>query len=164
MILFLQIFSLLLTHDIHLTKAQVEVNPAEEAVQVSMHIFLDDLEKVIQAETGFTETMHLGTEKEVPEGDSLLAIYLSNHFLISANEQPLSFSFVGKENSQDLLAVWCYFEFPLSDIPTKNLTLTNNVLMELYDDQQNIITLQGPNKKRDYLLFQVDEPTASFNY
>ncbi len=164
MIIFLQIFSLLFAHDIHLTKAQVEVNAAEQSVQVSMHIFLDDLEKVIQQETGFTETMHLGTEKEVPEGDSLLAVYLANHFLVAANEQPLSFSFVGKENSEDLLALWCYFEFPLSGIPTKNLTLTNNVLMELYGDQQNIITLQGPNKKRDYLLFQVDKATASFSY
>lgn len=164
MILFLQILSLWLAHDIHLTKAQVDVNAAEQSVQVSMHIFLDDLEKCIQQETGFTQTMHLGTEKEVPQGDSLLAVYLSNHFLVTANEKPLSFSFVGKENSQDLLAVWCYFEFPLSDIPTKNLTLTNNVLMELYDDQQNIITLQGPNKKRDYLLFQPDESTASFSY
>lgn len=164
MIIFLQILSLLLVHDIHLTKAQVDVNVAEQSVQVSMHIFLDDLEKVIQEETGFTKTMHLGTEKEVPEGDSLLAVYLSNHFLITANEQPLSFSFVGKENSQDLLAIWCYFEFPLSEIPTKDLTLTNNVLMELYKDQQNIITLSGPNKKRDYLLFQVDEATASFSY
>ena len=164
MILILQILSVLLTHDIHLTKAQVDVNAAEQSVQVSMHIFLDDLEKVIQQETGFTEKMHLGTEKEVPQGDSLLAVYLSNHFLITTNDQPLTFSYVGKENSKDLLAIWCYFEFPLSDIPTKNLTLTNNVLMELYADQQNIITLQGPNKKRDYLLFQVDESTASFSY
>ncbi len=164
MIFFLQILSLWLAHDIHLTKAQVDVNTSEQSVQVSMHIFLDDLEKVIQEETGFTEKMHLGTEKEVPEGDSLLAVYLRSHFLITANEEPLSFSFVGKENSQDLLAVWCYFEFPLSDISTKKLTLTNNVLMELYNDQQNIITLVGPNKKRDYLLFQVDEATASFSY
>ncbi len=164
MILFLQILSLWLAHDIHLTKAQVDVNTAEKSIQVSMHIFLDDLEKCIQQETGFTEKMHLGTEKEVLEGDSLLAVYLSNHFMVAANEAPLSLSFVGKENSQDLLAIWCYFEFPLAEGPTKNLTLTNNVLMELYDDQQNIITLQGPNKKRDYLLFQTDKPTASFSY
>lgn len=164
MILFLQILSLWLAHDIHLTKAQVDVNTAEKSIQVSMHIFLDDLEKCIQQETGFTEKMHLGTEKEVLEGDSLLTVYLSNHFMVTANEAPLSLSFVGKENSQDLLAIWCYFEFPLAEGPTKNLTLTNNVLMELYDDQQNIITLQGPNKKRDYLLFQTDKPTASFSY
>jgi len=164
MILFLQILHLLLAHDIHLTKAQVHVNAAEQSVQVSMHIFLDDLEKVIQQETGFTDKMHLGTEKEVPEGDSLLAVYLSNHFLITTNDQPLTLSYVGKENSQDLLAIWCYFEFPLTEHPTKSLTLTNNVLMELYDDQQNIITLEGPNKKRDYLLFQTDKPTASFSY
>jgi len=164
MILFLQILGLWFAHDIHLTKAQVDVNAAEQSVQVSMHIFLDDLEKVIQEETGFTNKMHLGTEKEVPEGDSLLAVYLSNHFQITTNDQPLTLSFIGKENSKDLLAIWCYFEFPLTDIPTKSLTLTNNVLMELYSDQQNIITLQGPNKKRDYLLFKPDKPTASFSY
>jgi len=164
MILLLQFLSLWLAHDIHLTKAQVEFNQADQAVQVSMHIFLDDLETVIKDETGFVDKMHLGTEKEVAVGDSLLVAYLSNHFTVTVNEQPLVLSFLGKENSEDLLAVWCYFEFPVPKGTIAQVTLTNDVLTELYDDQQNIVSLKGPDRKMDYLLFKKGETTSQFTY
>jgi len=164
MILLLQWLALMLAHDIHLTKAQVEFNEPDQAVQVSMHIFLDDLEEVIKDETGFADKLHLGTEKEVPQGDSLLVSYLGNHFVVHVNDQPLTLSYVGKENSEDLLAVWCYFEFPLPDTPVNKVALTNNVLMELYDDQQNIINLKGPNKKMSHLLFKKGNAISHLTY
>lgn len=164
MIILLQILTLWLAHDIHLTKAQVEFNQSDQAVQVSMHIFLDDLETVIKNETGYADKMHLGTEKEVAAGDSLLVAYLSNHFTVTVNEQPLILSYLGKENSEDLLAVWCYFEFSLPKEKITQVRLTNDVLTELYDDQQNIVSLKGPDKKVDYLLFKKGETNSKFTY
>lgn len=164
MYLFIQILALFFAHDIHITKSQINFSPEDQSFQVSMHVFLDDFEKVIQDETGFSETMHLGTEKEVASGDSLIAAYLQNHFILVANNDTLQLSYLGKENSDDLLAVWCYFEFPVSTENIDDFSLTNNVLMELYDDQQNIISLKGPDKRKNYFLFKKDDATAIVNY
>jgi hypothetical protein len=138
-------------HEFHLSKALVEYNAQDQAIQVSMHVFLDDLEEALRREG--KDKLFICTTKESAEAEAYMETYLREHFKISVNGQAVTYNFLGKEASEDLLAAWCYIE--VENVSVLNeLEITNDLLLEVYDDQKNVVQLIGPNRKRGTLLLQ----------
>ncbi|MDX1665854.1 MAG: DUF6702 family protein [Saprospiraceae bacterium] len=149
-------------HDIHISKGLVEYNEAENALQITLHIFVDDLEDAIRLKHGH-ENLQIGTEKEHPEAEIYIEEYLRETFSLTVDGEKRSFTLLGKELSDDYMAVWCYLE--ISEVPPfKKLTLHNSILMDLFDDQSNIVTVKGPDGKRSGSLFQQTERTRDFTF
>ena len=64
----------------------------------------------------------------------------------------MEYTFIGREITDDLAATWCYLEIPeVKDC--RSMTIKNDILMELFDDQRNIIDITGPQNQRGYFLF-----------
>ncbi|KAA3634689.1 MAG: hypothetical protein DWQ02_11010 [Bacteroidetes bacterium] len=62
------------------------------------------------------------------------------------------------------MGVWCYVE--ITDIPSlEKIYFKNDLLMDIYDDQKNVIIFRGPNNKEASFLFQKGkaEETLEFN-
>jgi len=60
-----------------------------------------------------------------------------------------TFAFLGKEYEDDIAL--CYME--ISDIKSINsVEITNSVLFELFDEQQNIIRTKINSKKKSFIL------------
>lgn len=137
-------------HEFHVSKVQVDYNLDDQAVQISMHIFIDDLEEALR-EQG-VEGLFLCTEKESEDADKHLEDYLNQVFQIKIDEKTAPYEFLGKEPSEDLLAVWCYLEIPNIE-QLEQLSISNSVLMEIFDDQKNIIQVTKSGKNQGYLLF-----------
>ena len=75
----------------------------------------------------------------------------------------MTYNFIGKEISEDLVAVWCYLE--IENIERFNkIHVKNNILLEVFEDQKNIISVIGPDRKKGYLLFNnaKNEETIEF--
>ncbi|RME96511.1 MAG: hypothetical protein D6772_11800 [Bacteroidetes bacterium] len=142
-------------HDFHISKARIEYASANEEWQFSIHIFIDDLELALAA--GADERFFLGSEREVPAADSLIYAYLRDKidFVVDAQAQDLQW--LGKELTEDLSAFWVYLYVPEAAMPHE-LSLSNRILLELYEDQQNIVQLIGPGGSRQHLLFHRDQP------
>jgi len=88
---------------------------------------------------------------------------LEQQFKINVDDQDIKFDFIGKETSEDLAAVWCYLEVPhLKSI--KKMTISNSILMDIFDDQKNIVNIVGPNQERGYFLFQKGNSTDSLSF
>lgn len=139
-----------LAHPFHVSKALVEYNAREKVLQVSMHLFVDDLEEALRQEGA--EALYLCTDREAPDADQLLEAYLSRRFSCILDGKPRKFAFLGKEPSEDLLGAWCYLEIA-SVPPPKKLEIHNSVLTELFEDQKNIVHLIMPGlRERTYLL------------
>ncbi len=138
-------------HDIHLSRCLLEYNEDSKSIQVSMHIFLDDLEAIL-AERGATERLNLCTEKEHPKGEQYMLDYINEQFKVSVNGKKQTFKFIGKEISEDYLAAWCYLEFQ-QVVGINSISIVNSVLMDLYDDQRTIVQLKVPNKRKAYFMF-----------
>ncbi len=138
-------------HDFHVSKCLAHYDTEEQALQMSMHIFIDDLELAL-AQEGH-ENLFLCTPKEVTEAEAYLKDYLRRHFKLSADGTPLSFDFIGKEISDDLMAVWCYLE--VTGLPRpESLEVEYSILLNTYDDQKNILSLDFPGEKPGMLFFQ----------
>ncbi len=138
-------------HKFHVSKCLVEFNEPEQALQVSMHIFLDDLEEALRRKGA--DDLFICTKMETEKAEAYLAQYVAENFVLEVNGQPLEYEFLGKEPSEDLQGVWCYMEI-LNVNSLKDLKITNNILLEVYDDQKNVISIIGPNRRKGMMLLQ----------
>jgi len=149
-------------HDIHLSLCELRYNEQSAAFEVAIKIFIDDLETAIGKE-GITK-LGIGTSKEGPLVDEYISAYLDKNFTIEIDGIKLKASFVGKELTDDMLAVWCYVEYPVQKKQPQKCILTNRVLFEIYDDQRNIMDIKMNKSHKDYTIFERGSSSWSYTY
>jgi len=133
-------------HEFHVSKCLIEYKAENAEIQVSMNIFIDDLE--IALESLGVDSLYIGTEKEATDADKYITRYLDQVFAVIVNEQEKAeWQFIGKEISEDLSSIWCYLSIPAEE-NIEALFVKNSVLLETYDDQKNITSIIGPEKKK----------------
>ena len=133
-------------HAIHITKTEINHNTKYQTLEISTHIFLDDLESSMKING--LEIKHIGTSKEPSYTDDFLLKYLKKKLSIKKGDKELNYTWVGKEISTDLQAVYCYLEVVGIDA-IQNIGIQNNLLLDLYDDQTNIVETLKNNKRVD---------------
>lgn len=139
-------------HDIHISKAELHFKSDQKVMQISMHIFLDDLEAELVKLGG--QDLFLCTKKESAEGDTYLKQYINQNFKILGAGEPLSLEYVGKEISEDLLAVWCYFQVPMET--DEDLALINQIMLTRFEDQKNIVSFKKDGKRKAFFILDKD--------
>jgi hypothetical protein len=145
-------------HALHISKTLIEWTPAKKEVQISVHLFIDDLEKSL-AQKGLTK-LGLGTDKESAQAQAALTAYLTEHVKVWVDQKALAFSFVGKETTKDLQGLYCYLV--VSNVKSlKSLTFQNAVLLDLYDDQQNMIEFKAPKGVVRYNILEGKHRTCT---
>ena len=158
------LFSVLLLgvqHDYHLSKCLIEYSVPDQAIQVSLQIFLDDLEEALRREGH--DKLALCTPKEAADADTYFEQYLNKHFILKIDGESRTYNYLGKEISEDLLSLWCYLEIEgVSQI--RSLGVTNDILMETYDDQQNIVQVKGPRNQGGMWLFKKGESSDEVRF
>jgi len=137
-------------HAIHISKTEINQDLSSHSLQVTMHIFIDDLEQSMQ-DAKLPKT-YFASSKEIKNSEEVLTKYLKERFKLTSKDKTLEWKWVGKEVSEDYLALWCYLE--ISDVkPLEEVTVQNDVLLDLYDDQTNIVETKLNNKtKRTSLI------------
>lgn len=149
------------THEFHISKCLIEYNEKEKALQVTLHLFIDDLEAALEEQGA--EKLFICTDKESEKAETYIYKYLQQTLSIYLEDEAINYTFLGKEMSEDMVAVWCYLE--MENIESFNkLTVKNSILTETFDDQKNIISIVGPNKKKGYLLFNKTKKEESLNF
>ena len=140
-------------HEFHLSKCTIDYKEAEKSIQISLHVFIDDLEQALE-EQGL-EKLYIGTEKESKEADAYLKKYFDQRLAISINgKDDKERKFLGKETSEDLTAIWCYIE--ITEVKKlESIVVKNQILQEIFDDQKNITKIIGPNAKQTYFMSQI---------
>ena len=141
-------------HDFHLSKCDINYNASEKAIQISLNVFIDDLELAL-SQDGY-DSLRICTPKESPLAEELMLNYFRKHLIIKVDEQPIELNWVGKEVSEDFAAVWSYLE--VSNItPEKSISVMNDILLNEFDDQQNVVKLVMDKRRKSFFLFNIKE-------
>ncbi len=75
--------------------------------------------------------------------------YLKDKISIQINGKFVDYKFIGKEYDNDI--VFCYLEIAdVKDI--KSFEISNKVLFESFDDQQNIVKLKIKDQNKSFIL------------
>ena len=150
-----------IAHEFHVSKCMLEYNEKNKSLEIILHIFIDDLEEAIRQQG--KDKLFIGTEKEATDANTYIMRYLNQRFEVSVNRNKLNYNWIGKENSDDLAAIWCYLEIEnVNNI--QELKIQNDVLMDIFDDQKNIISITGPEKKKGYFMFEKGKSNTIISY
>ena len=144
-------------HDFHLSKTEIYHNQKTQSLEITMHIFIDDLELAISQAQG--ALLRLTSSEDDKQTDASIFDYLQSEFAIWINAKKMEFTYLGKEESEDLIAFWIYLEATgVSDI--EEIQIKNSILTEVYNDQKNMVSLETPDYRKFFLLDQAKTEAA----
>ncbi len=143
-----------------MSKSEIHYTAEENAIQMSVHIFVDDLESALK-EKG-VDSLFIATEKEVDNANTFISSYLNQTLNIKVDDQTKEAQFLGKEMSDDLMAIWCYLE--ILEVPDcASVSISNRILFEMFDDQRNIVKYSTDTGKKDYYIFDLKDQEKEFS-
>ncbi len=154
------LYLLLLTHKSEAHKfytsvTQMEFNENEKSFQITMNVFIDDLEIAL------TQANHQQVKwsNDQPELNKKLLQYLTNHFIVSINQQTIKqINLIGTQEQKDLLTI--YFEIPFNK-KVAEFAIENTFFLDLFPTQTNMVNLTYFNKKHSF-LFQKNQTKQFF--
>jgi len=137
-------------HEFHLSKCDINYSPQESSLQISLNLFIDDLELAL-AQDGH-DSLAICTTKESYQAESIMYDFIQKHLRIIVDDQALEMIWIGKEISEDLAAVWSYLEIPNIN-PLRSIVIENDILMSSFEDQHNVVKLVMDKKRKSFFLF-----------
>ncbi|WP_027124390.1 DUF6702 family protein [Gelidibacter mesophilus] len=145
-------------HKFYVSVTEVAYVKEKKSVQIISRIFIDDLENALRSR--YDKHLTFAPKNEAKEVEEYLKRYLNDKISIQINGKAIDFKFIGKEYDHDI--VFCYLEVvDVSNIAS--FQITNKVLFDAFDDQQNIIKLKINDKSQSFILVnQNDRALLSF--
>jgi len=132
-------------HKYYVSVTDIEYAKEAKSLQIISRLFVDDIEKVLQER--YDDSINV--EQEL--ADTYIEKYFSKKLFIEVDNELKQFKFIGKEIEDDM--VHCYFEIEnISSIET--IRVTNKLLFDIFDSQQNITHLKINNKKKSFLFIK----------
>ncbi len=135
------------THKFYVSVTQIDYNEEEHSLQIISRIFIDDIEDLLIER--YDESIRIDKSEENPKVDEYLKKYFDQKLVLQVNKREVSFVFIGKEYEDDL--VICYLE--VENIHSlESLKVSNEILMDLFEEQQNIVHVKKENQRKSLIL------------
>ena len=151
LILFFSMVSFSVAHKFYVSVTHIKYSEKEETLQVTTRIFIDDLEAVLLERYGVKTA--LPTEDEADFANEYIGQYLKRKMVFSVNGSEVLYTFLGKEYETDIAI--CYIEIPIGPLEDiKQIEVQNEVLMDLFEEQQNVVHFRIADKRRSYVLLR----------
>jgi len=149
MTLLLAIFLFLFpaAHPVHVSMTSLDVDAQRHEIRITQKMYTEDFSLLFyhlyEKNIRFTEGKDL-TENE----RALVASYMDSAFVLEAGKNRLPLIFAGKE--QDGESIWMHYTSTLPGEKIKALTLTNTLLLQLFEDQTNLVIVSLGEKQKGY--------------
>ena len=138
-------------HKYYVSVTNIAYSEDDKAFQVTSRVFIDDLDRLLKERYGIEAK--LATPNESKLADEYIEKYFMAKFAVELDGKPVQFNFLGKSYDNDM--VICYLEIPKVKLSeTKSMTIQNEVLMDLFDDQQNIVHVKWNGNKKSFMLIR----------
>ena len=122
-------------HPIHVSVTEIEFDDKDQALEIMIRVFIDDLELTLRNDLGQPELDILNPAKGQTT-DGLVSKYLKEHFKVSLDEKVRQTNYLGHERESE--AMVCYIE--VKDVGKwKTIGIFNDIIMATHDDQSNLI-------------------------
>ena len=143
-------------HPMHVTVMEVEYDMKSKAIEMSMHVFADDLEKHLRL-LEKDESLEI-LELNEDDRNQVLSKYFVENVLLKVNQKDQTTKYLGHEVEGE--AIWVYME--VGNVKKlKTLEITNRTLLELYDDQANLIHFEHED---EIYSEKLDNSTSTARY
>ncbi|WP_100614231.1 DUF6702 family protein [Confluentibacter citreus] len=159
LLLILSVSAFTTIHKFYVSVTQIEYIKEKQSVQIISRIFMDDFENLLRQR--YDKTIDLNDADNAMVNDAYIKKYLAEKIKIKINGKDVDFNFIGKETDLDVVKVYLEIE-GIKDI--HSFQITNKVLFDLFDEQQNMVKLKINALFKNYLLTsQNDNAMLNFN-
>jgi len=148
MVIFLSFSS---AHKFYVSVTNMVYSEKEDAFQITSRIFIDDMDDLLEERYGIKAK--LATPNESKIADEYIEKYFRAKFAVAFDGKPAQYNFLGKKYDNDV--VICYLEIPkvhLADL--KTLSVQNEILTDLFDEQQNVVHIKWKGHKKSFVLIR----------
>ncbi|GAB5400657.1 MAG: hypothetical protein Aureis2KO_22420 [Aureisphaera sp.] len=145
-------------HKFYVSITKVEFAEEEQSLQIISKIFIDDIEDVLQER--YDKNLVLGEGYEKDSDVSLMKKYVLQKLDVQVNGVPMKYEILGHEYENDIVKI--YIEI-LQISELESIMIENKILMDMFEEQQNIIHVKR-YKKRKSLVLDRDNPKGTLNF
>lgn len=150
-ILLLPLLAFTAAHKFYVSVTNVSYSEKDDALQMTSRVFIDDMDQVLKER--YDIEAHLATDQESSLSQEYLEKYLRAKFVVEINGAPRTYEYIGKKYDNDLVIF--YLEVPELDFPTvKSIQIQNEMLTDMFDEQQNIVHFKIKGKKKSFVLMK----------
>ncbi len=151
LIVLLPLVAFTTAHKFYVSVTNIKYSEKDESLQITSRIFIDDLEKVL--EERYTIEGNLATEEESEIAMAYIEKYIRAKFSLKIDGETRNFNFLGRKYDQDIMV--CYLEIPKVNISNvKSMEVQNEILTDLYGEQQNVVHFKLKGKKKSFVLIR----------
>ena len=136
-------------HDFHVTHTTIYYNADKEAIEITVNVAIEDLERALEDQTA--KKISIGTNAETESVDQLIEAYFRQRLTLASNNHLTHYQWVGKEVSQDLHNLYIYFEvLECNQNGTiEFLLLENSIFTDFLSEQSNIVLVEFGDKSHN---------------
>ena len=139
-------------HEHYISLTQIEHNPSEKSLQITMRFFIDDLEKAVGSRFG--KNLALATPEELNNSDVYIERYLDTKFNLWIDGTERTPNYLGKQYEDDQV----FFFLEIDKVENIELIeVQNNMLMEVFAEQQNYIKLRIGEVDKTFILVKAND-------
>ncbi|MBT8267008.1 MAG: peptidase E [Bacteroidia bacterium] len=136
-------------HKYYVSVTQIEYVEEQHSIQIISRIFIDDLEAVMRSR--YDESLTLAIKDEPQKVDYYIEKYIKEKLVFHIDGKQQELNYLGKEYEDDI--VYIYLEIlNVSEINT--VEISNKVLFDLQDEQQNIVRTKFKGKNKSFVLLK----------
>ena len=139
-------------HKYYISLTKIDYIKESKSVQITMRIFIDDLESTLNKINN--KSFELDTKSELEDANIFIEKYLLKQFEVNINGTIRNYKYLGKKYENDVV-------FLLAEIENitviNSIEIRNRVLMDVFSEQQNIIKLNINNNKKSFILTSNDD-------
>lgn len=145
-------------HPLHVSTTEIEFNSKEKSLEISCRIFTDDFETILAKQ--FKVKVDLNKQTMHKAMDELVKKYINANLQYRVNGKVLTANYIGFEKDNEATNVYLEID-NISSL--QNLSLTNNILYDLYDDQMNILHVERSGARKSVRVnFPAKELSVAF--
>ncbi|MFI1745435.1 DUF6702 family protein [Thalassobellus sediminis] len=154
----LSFFAFGVIHDYYISITQVDYIEKTKSVQITSRIFLSDIESLLRQR--YDKNITFGEEMKPKNVDTYIESYLREKISVKINGEKVNFTFIGEEYDDDIMK--CYLE--IEEVKSiHSFEITNEVLFDLIQEQQNIIKTKIYSKQKSFIL-TIKDSNAVLNF
>ena len=144
--LFLQYF-ITLFHPLHVSVTEIEMDHKDKRLEIMMRVFMDDLEVTLREKYKMPDLDVLNPKGQTI--DHMMEEYLKLHFKIALDNKAQVMKYLGHEQEGDAFIFYIEVEKVKK---WKTIQIQNDIIMETYDDQSNLVHVTSNETVRSLRL------------
>jgi hypothetical protein len=153
MLLWLAVFP----HDFYISILTIRHDAERGRLHLTWRMTTHDVEHALEPEVQ-GRRLHLGTELELPQADSLVRAYVLDHLHVQVDGRTMEPEFIGCEVEME--DMYCYLLVDgVKEFQT--LALKATLLFDMFDEQENVVHLEAGGQTRTH-AFRNNSPAHTF--